>query len=547
MIYFSTLLISIFITIAFVPIFKNLAVRMKAVDMPEPRKVHSVPMPKTGGVAMAIGALIPVLFWAPADDFLKSVLLGAGVIVVFGVLDDLKNLGYKAKFFGQVVAALLVIFYGQVEIKSLGMLLPEGVLLPDFIAIPLTLVFIIGVTNAINLADGLDGLAGGISLITFICIGFLAYLGGYSGIAVISLAMIGSIFGFLRFNTFPATVFMGDAGSQLIGFLAGTLSVQLTQASVPLSPFLPLLLLGFPILDTISVMSERISEGRSPFVADKRHFHHKLISLGMFHTEAVFTIYVLQSCFVTAAYIFRFYSDWTILAIYLSFSGFILVSFFILERIGWQINRHDIIDEVIKKKLRILKERQLVVKFSFRIFYAGLPLLFIFSCAIPSDVPIYFAIFAAVMALFNIVPLLVESVYPAMAARLALYFVIPFVVFLGEAYPVDWLSDMLNATSIGYYIVMVVLMLFTLKFTRRTKGFKTSPMDYLIIFVAIIVPNLPDQVVRSYQLGLIATKIIVLFFCYEVLIGELRGRLKWVNATTAAGLAILAGKGFLGL
>ena len=162
-----------------------------------------------------------------------------------------------------------MIFFGGLQIKFLGVCLPDGFQLPEILSVLLTLLAIVGVTNAINLSDGLDGLAGGSSLLIFLCIGYLAYTGSYIAnnyfIVLISASVIGSIFGFLRFNTYPATVFMGDAGSQLLGFLAITLSLGLTQCNTPLSAFLPLLLLGFPVLDTLAVMVERISNGRSPF------------------------------------------------------------------------------------------------------------------------------------------------------------------------------------------------------------------------------------------------------------------------------------------
>jgi UDP-GlcNAc:undecaprenyl-phosphate GlcNAc-1-phosphate transferase len=172
-------------------------------------------------------------------------------------------------------------------VRTLGALLPDGALLPAWVAVPLTVVAIIGVTNAINLADGLDGLAGGISLLSFCCIGYLAYLEGDISVGLAALAFIGAIFGFLRFNTHPATIFMGDTGSQLLGFAAITLSLALTQRQTALSPLLPLILLGFPVLDTLTVMITRILRKRSPFSADRNHFHHNLLDLGFRHPESV--------------------------------------------------------------------------------------------------------------------------------------------------------------------------------------------------------------------------------------------------------------------
>ena len=293
MVFLSTLLFSVFITIALTPIFTRVALRVHLIDVPSERKVHGLPVPKSGGIAMAIGALVPILLWTHTEDFVGWYLIGGGIIFVSGLIDDLRGLGPKTKFAAQILAALIVIFPGMVRIENLGMLLPDGLLLPDWIAIPLTLVTIVGVTNAINLSDGLDGLAGGITLLSFCCIGFLAYLMGDTVIALLSVALAGAIFGFLRFNTYPASIFMGDTGSQFLGFSAIIFSLKLTQGETALSPLLPLIILGFPVLDTITVMAQRLQEGRPLFVADKNHLHHRLMRLGLHQSESVLFIYIL--------------------------------------------------------------------------------------------------------------------------------------------------------------------------------------------------------------------------------------------------------------
>src|SRR3972149_2137627 len=220
MLYLSTILLSAFITVSLIPVMTGLATRFQLVDFPSQRKVHTLPVPRIGGLAMTIGVIIPIVIWARGDDFAKAYIAGAGTLVIFGLLDDMKGLGYMMKFTGQVFAALVVVFYGGVRINSLGTLLPGAVQLPDWFVISLSVIAVVGVTNAINLADGLDGLAGGISLLGFCCIGYLAYLAGNDGVILLSLSLAGAIFGFLRYNTHPASLFMGDTGSQLLGFSA---------------------------------------------------------------------------------------------------------------------------------------------------------------------------------------------------------------------------------------------------------------------------------------------------------------------------------------
>jgi UDP-GlcNAc:undecaprenyl-phosphate GlcNAc-1-phosphate transferase len=549
MIFLSTLLISMFITMALIPIFKGLALKLNAVDFPNPRKVHIDPMPKIGGIAMALGTLLPVALFVNGNRFINSVLIGACIVVTFGIIDDFKGLGYKGKFLGQVLAALIVIFYGGLKICNLGVCLPEDMVLPGILSIPLTILVIVGVTNAINLSDGLDGLAGGSSLLIFLCIGYLAYIGGYLPqnhfIAVFCAAASGAIFGFLRFNTYPATIYMGDAGSQLLGFLAITLALGLTQVNTPLSPFLPLILLGFPVLDTLTVMAERISNGNSPFKADKNHFHHKLMRLGLFHTEAVVTIYLITAFLVIMAFIFRFYSEWFLLIFYLVFCSLIVVGFVTADRSGWRLRRYDLVDKGIKGKLKILKDKNILIKVCFHVVEHALPLLVMIICLLPSDIPLFVSGIVAGFTLMIFGIWIIKKQWLAGALRLCFYLFVPLVLYLSKTNPASWVGRHLAVfynLSFGILALFVVL---TLKFTRRQKGFKATPMDFLILFIALVVPNLPDPRIQSLDMGLIATKIIVLFFSVEVLMGELRGKLTKLVVMSVAVLVLVAVRGLI--
>ena len=221
-------------------------------------------------------------------------------------------------------------------------------MLPDWISIPVTLLVVVAVTNAINLSDGLDGLAGGISLLTFLCLGYLAYLYKFQALETMSVAMIGAIFGLLRYNTHPAVVFMGDSGSQLLGFFAITISLALTQESSQLSPFLPLFIIGLPVIDTLWVIVRRITLGKSPFIADKNHLHHKLMSMGLYHSESVVSIYLFHAILVCMAFIFRSKSDGFLLTLYSLFSGIMATTAFLVVKNGWRIKRFDFIDKIIQ-------------------------------------------------------------------------------------------------------------------------------------------------------------------------------------------------------
>ena len=548
MIYFSTLLSSIFITVSLIPIMIKLADKYQMVDIPDVRKIHTIPVPRIGGLAMALGASVPVILWSAADDFLRAYFIGAGVLVLFGLVDDMKGLGHKAKFAGQIVAALVAVLYGGVRIVSLGSLLPDWMQLPEWFAAPLSLVAVVGVTNAINLADGLDGLAGGISLLSFWVIGYLAYLVGSDSVVLLSLALAGAIFGFLRFNTHPASLFMGDTGSQLLGFSAVVLAMKITQGDTPLSPVLPLIILGFPVLDTLTVMVERIREGRHIFSADMDHFHHRLIRLGLSQSEAVFAIYVIQSMMIVSAMLFRYQSEWLLLAGYFVFSVVIISGFAIADHNALRLRRSYKIENAVKGKLRTFRDNNWTIKISFSMSKLIIPLLFIFSCFLPARVPFYVAVMSSCFGLFIAGTFVFfRKKYLGGCLRLVLYLTIPIVLYLASEGMTAWMNDDLLLLYRSCFGIVALLMILTVRFTRRKKGFRVSTMDFLIIFIAIIVPNLTGQFVQSQNLGLLAVEIIVFFFGYEVLINEVREKFNVLAISTLAAVVVLGVRGFAGI
>lgn len=541
MIFLSSFLISITTTIALVPIIRQMAIHLDlGVDLPHERKIHKVPVPRIGGISMAIGAFIPVALWVAMGKFAFAIFLSTGLIVLFGVIDDFINLNFKIKFIVQILAALIIIFLGGVKIHYLGLLLPEGVSLPDAIAIPLTILVIVGVTDAINLIDGLDGLAGGIAMLSFICIGYLAYFSDQDVILLFSVAVIGSILGFLRFNTHPATIFMGDGGSQMLGFLAVVLSLALTQGifdSQPFipSPVLPLLLLGLPVLDTLTVVVERIRKGASPFKADKRHFHHKLMRLGLFHREAVLVIYLLHSFLILSAFIFRFFTEWFLLSYYLIFSGILLFVLRKAQRNNWNFPREKFFEKSAFGTLRAINNQNLPIKISFRIVQLGVPTLFLITCFLPEKIPPL--LYSSFLFLFVLIMFCWQfgREYIQILFDIVLYLFIPVIVFFSETQRAAWISEFCLFLYNGAFALVFFFVIMTLKFTRRTKGFKSTPLDYLILFIALVVPNLPDPQIQDWQLGLIAAKIIVFYFSYEVLLGEMRihvNTIRWATVFT---------------
>ncbi len=545
MLYISTVLLSVFLTVSLIPMMTKLAERFQFVDVPNPRKVHTRPVPRIGGFAMALGAFVPIVLWTSVDDFVRSYLIAAAVLVIFGLLDDLRGLGYKAKFAGQIAAAVIVVVPGGVRIDSLGGLLPCCLEIPEGFAIALSIVAIVGVTNAINLSDGLDGLAGGISLLGFCCICYLAYLTGDTSALFLSLALAGAIFGFLRYNTYPATLFMGDTGSQLLGFSAIVLAIRVTQASTPLSPVLPLLILGFPVLDTLTVMVERIRSGRSPFSPDTNHFHHRLVRFGLYHTEAVFIIYAIQAAMIIAAILFKYHSDWMLVMAYVLFAGAVIGSFAVADRTGFTVKRSSLIDTNVKGTLRKIKDRNVIIRLSFALSKIAVPAVLVWSSLQLSHVPGY----AAVISLLFVAALLIVRLFArahlGLCLRCILFLTIPLLLYLVEQGRAAWMRNELVSAYHASYGVIAFLVFLVVKYSRRKTGFKATPMDFLIVFIAVVVPNLPDRSIQSFQLGRLAVEIVVLLFGCEVLIKELREKLDLVVAVTFVTLIVSGVRGLI--
>ena len=279
---FVFLILGIFLSMLTIPVAIRAAPYLGMVDKPDARKVHARPIPRVGGVGITLGAVIPLMFLLPHDDLLRSFLIASTVLFVFGAWDDARELGHWFKFVGQFLAVGIVVFYGDLWVERFPFL--DGAALPASVGKPFTVLAMVGVINAINHSDGLDGLAGGESLLSLIVMGFLAYMADDSLGVLISCAVAGGVLGFLRFNTHPAVIFMGDAGSQFLGFAIGFLAVYLTQVAHPaLSPALPLLLIGLPIADINAVFYLRVSGGMNWFKATRNHVHHRLLDLGFEH------------------------------------------------------------------------------------------------------------------------------------------------------------------------------------------------------------------------------------------------------------------------
>lgn len=301
----TTFIISLFIT----PVVKILAVKIGAIDKPNERKVHKKLMPRMGGLAIFISFIIGVALFPPDLIDVWPIFLGATIIIVLGILDDIFNLSARVKFLGQIVAALLPVLAGiQIEFITT----PDGTIIEfGYLAIPLTVFWIVAITNAINLIDGLDGLAAGVSSIALISISTLAFSLGNVTATFIGILLLGSTLGFLVYNFYPAKIFMGDTGSLFLGYMISiTAILGFTKSATVLSLIIPIIILAIPIMDTTFAIIRRIINGKPLTAPDKYHLHHCLIRLGFTHRQSVVLIYLLSGLFSLAAVIFTRSTIW---------------------------------------------------------------------------------------------------------------------------------------------------------------------------------------------------------------------------------------------
>ncbi|MDY7000438.1 MAG: MraY family glycosyltransferase [Thermodesulfobacteriota bacterium] len=286
-------------------------------DKPDARKVHSAPIPRTGGVAIVLATFVPLFLGLSFTPLSLGYVFGAFCLVCFGVLDDFKPINYKIKLFGQIASCLIFLLVSGVRIQTFGEIFPGVTVNLGVLQLAVSVFFLLAVINIINLSDGLDGLAGGLSLLILLCAGFLSYAQGNVAALILVACVTGSLIGFLRYNIHPALVFMGDAGSQFLGYTIGVCMILLTQEHSIYSPVLPLFILGTPILDTALVIYERISAGKSPFHPDKNHIHHKLLKCGFEHEQAVIFMYLLHFLLILIGWSIRFAHDYVLFGIYL--------------------------------------------------------------------------------------------------------------------------------------------------------------------------------------------------------------------------------------
>lgn len=302
----TTILMMIFIPFVFVsliiPFVKKIALHVGALDIPDKRKVHDKPMPRLGGLGIYFGFLLGYMIFGEHTPTMNSILIGSFILLVTGIIDDIKPLKASHKLIGQIIAALIVSIYGNLLLRDasfFGIYLNFGIW-----SYPITILFVLGCVNCMNLIDGLDGLATGISSIFFLTIGIIACCQGRIGLSVVlSFIMLGSSLGFLVHNFHPAKIFMGDSGSMFLGFIISVITLLGFKTIITSSIIIPLCILIVPILDTLCAIIRRKLKGESIGTPDKSHFHHQFLRRNCSVSVTVLIIYLITALFSAASII----------------------------------------------------------------------------------------------------------------------------------------------------------------------------------------------------------------------------------------------------
>lgn len=312
-----------------IPFIKKVALHVGAIDVPNERKVHKVPIARLGGLGIYMGFLLGYILFGTMSIRMNAILIGSFIIVITGIVDDIKPIPAKIKFLFQIVAAAVVAFYGHILLKDLsafGFYISFG----NFSYL-ITILFIVGIINCINLIDGLDGLAAGLASIYFVTIGMviIGWTHTFELDAMLTFIMLGSTLGFLCHNFNPAKIFMGDSGSMFLGYIISVIAL-LGFKNVTLTTLLaPICLLAIPILDTLFAILRRLINKKPIDEPDREHLHHQLLNLNLSHRNTVLVIYFVDILFATAMLVYMLYDR--VIGIIIYTILFIMVLVFIMK------------------------------------------------------------------------------------------------------------------------------------------------------------------------------------------------------------------------
>jgi UDP-GlcNAc:undecaprenyl-phosphate GlcNAc-1-phosphate transferase len=537
--YVFALFAGLFMTMVAVPPLVRISTWLHLVDEPNWRTVHESPVPRVGGIAVGVATIIAVLTWVPLD-LPVLVYLAAGIwITFFGALDDARNLNYKWKLLAQFPPVILMVQSGVIlhHLPFFG--IADA---PEWISLVVTVVFFLGVINAVNLFDGLDGLAGGCMLLSLAAIAYLGFVVDAVPLVLLSLILIGGILGFLNYNSHPASIFLGDAGSQFLGFSVATFAIMLTETfHTALGPALPFLLLGLPLADTTWVFFLRVSQGKSPFHADKQHLHHQLLNGGLTHGQAVSVVYLFQAFLVGTALSVPYGADSTVIGLLLLESGGALALILAIRRRGVanHTKRQAKWAQSLVRHWRAIQNsgrKALTWIIEFALVFLVLGIAIFGKPFFSRDIAALTLGLAALMGFAAI--FLVQRT--GLSTRLGFYVAGALAVYVieplnGAQGPIGWFPAL-------YLGGLALLLAGAIALTER-ELFQVSPQDLLVGFIVLAAAALPGELFPGVDLGFMVIAGMILFYACEYLVSVAEHRFLVLRLSTFLALLIIGGRG----
>ena len=517
---FYIFLASLLTILVLIPPISRLAVSIGIFDRQDERKLHSGAIPRLGGIAIFFAVLLATILFCNIDQHIRGFLAGGVVIFLVGLTDDLTGLVARKKLLGQFVAALIAVVVGDLNLTSLGDLFGSGPLELGFFSTPFTVFAIVGVINAINLMDGLDGLAGGVTAIATTALGIIAYNTGNQQLLGICVALLGAVIGFLKFNSYPAKIFMGDGGSLFLGYCLATFAIHLVEhGRGQVSAMIPVIILAVPICDTCFVMANRLLKRQSVAAPDRSHIHHRLMDLGIGHKATVILVYGLSYCLAIYAVMFQRLPDHRQLINLL----LMLVGFYFLSRVlGLLVKRHaNRFLEDDRSFLNFFTYRWMV-RYSHHLLVAVkyLVLAILFLTVFITSRPGYeLASVAGLLIILTVTLIFLTNSWSNRFLQFVLYFNGAFLLYVVENYGRNTVIAGVELRLVSMYLFVALFLLSgALLFLRKkSRLLMDSPLEYFILFIVIAIPLLPSSFTSPQHLLTVTGKALILFLSYKMI------------------------------
>lgn len=503
-----------------VPYISRLAVVVGGIDQPSERKVHFQSTPRLGGIAIFCSLLFTVIFFFKIDQQIKGILVGLIVIFLTGLADDLVTLTPIKKITGGFLAASLTVIIGNICVRHLGNPFGLGTIELGPLAIPFTIIGIVGLINAINLLDGMDGLAGGVCTIACVSFAVISYTSGNTALFALVVALLGALIGFLRYNNFPAKIFMGDSGSLLLGYLMGVFSVLLASGGKqPVSPYIPLIILGVPILDTLVVMIIRWRTGKRLFMADQTHIHHRLLDLGIGHKFTVLIVIGISYLLSLIAIFGRNLNDGVLLTLFIATSAAVYGTLFALASNLLSINLENYAD----KPRRSFTRHRLIVRLTMHLMttirYLLMSVLLLPVFLSRENTILYYVLICMVLLAAACIYLLGHT-WRDTLIQCFIYSSGVIAVFVLEnfgrgqflfGFPLHHVSHILFLVLLACEGVIIMMQ-------KRTSLLIVSPFDYLIMLIVLSAPLLPLTFTSKLHLLTVTAKSVIMFVGFKIIL-----------------------------